>query len=126
MGEDNSLTLQPGEKKQLTLRVINSSSESIVVNSTAQDFVVGDDGSTPVPIDVQDADNRWSLASWLTVVPGAQRVAPNQTVGFNVLIEVPEDALPGGHYAMITYQPNVGNVTVEEVTAVKVLQLIKE
>lgn len=105
MGEDNTLLLKPGEKKQVSLRVINSSNETISIQTTAQDFIVEEDGSTPVPIDVEDADNRWSLASWLTVTPGGQTIAPQQTKGINVLIEVPEDALPGGHYAMITHQP---------------------
>lgn len=105
IGEDNTLILKPGEKKQIGLRVNNSSSQAITVSAIQQDFIVDEDGSTPIPIDEEEADNRWSLASWLTVAPGQQRIGANQTVGFNVLIEVPEDALPGGHYAMVTYQP---------------------
>ena len=56
--------------------------------------------------------NRWSLASWITLTPTEQLLQPNQTVGINVIIEVPEDALPGGHYAMITHQPvSTGGLT---------------
>lgn len=113
MGEDNTLILKPGEKRQVNLRVINSSTQALTLRATAQDFIVDEDGETPVPIDVEDADNRWSLASWLTVAPGSQRIAPQQTAGFNVLIEVPEDALPGGHYAMVTYQPDLAEAAAE-------------
>lgn len=116
LGEDNSLLLKPGEKKQVTIRVINSSTEPLTVRSTAQDFIIEEDGSTPVPIDVEEADNRWSLASWLTITPGSQQIGSQQTKGINVLIEVPEDALPGGHYAMITHQPTNGPISDDETT----------
>lgn len=114
MGDDNSLLMQPGEKRQVTLRVINSSAETVSIQTIVQDFIVEEDGSTPVPIEVEEADNRWSLASWLTVTPGGQTIAPQQTRGINVLIEVPEDALPGGHYAMITHQPVTGGINSDE------------
>lgn len=110
LGDDNSLLLKPGEKKQVTVQVHNSSNQTILVRSTAQDFIVTEDADTPVPIDVADADNRWSLASWLTISPSIQTITPNQTVALNVLVEVPESALPGGHYAMILHQPETGKL----------------
>lgn len=110
LGDDGSLRMSPGEKKQVNIRVSNSSSDTVSVRTTAQDFVVGEDGETPVVIDAADADNRWSLASWLTISPSAQTLNPNQSGQIEVLITVPEDALPGGHYAMITHQPNTSGI----------------
>jgi hypothetical protein len=110
LGDDNSIRLKPGEKKQVEVRVINSSSNTITIATDAQDFIVDEDGSTPIPLDnTDDKNNRWSLASWLVIAPNEQTVAPRRTALVNVLIEVPEDALPGGHYAMITHQPTLSS-----------------
>jgi hypothetical protein len=105
LGEDRSLLVKPGETTQITLRVTNSTREAMTVESLAQDFIV-EDGETPIPV-TEEVSNRWSLASWMVVVPNKQVVQPGQTAGVNVLIKVPEDALPGGHYAMVTHQPAV-------------------
>lgn len=108
LGDDNSLLMKPGEKKQVTVKYYNNSSTAVKVLSTAQDFVIGEDGATPQPVDVAEADNRWSLKQWLTLVPNSQTVAAGATGTVNVVIEVPEDALPGGHYAMVIHQPDLG------------------
>jgi hypothetical protein len=110
LGEDNSIMLKPGEKKQVTIRVNNSSSETMKVRSTKQDFIVDEDGETPIIVTADDADNKWSLASWITLSPSSHTIKPQQSAQIEVLIEVPEDALPGGHYAMITHQPDLSGV----------------
>jgi len=108
LGEDRTLLLQPGESRQVSLTVRNTSDQTIDVMTSAIDFTVGEDGSTPIPLVTKDGvSNRWSLASWITVVPGYQTLAPSEVGELNALIEVPEDALPGGHYAMIVHQPMV-------------------
>lgn len=104
LGDDGSLKAAPGERIQVQLRVRNVSSEPVSVFTSAQDFVIDTDGETPISIDAS-VSNRWSLASWLTIAPTEHNIAPNATVGINVLIEVPIDALPGGHYAMVLHQP---------------------
>lgn len=105
LGEDNSLKALPGEKLQVQLRVRNLSNNTANIVTTAQDFILSEDGETPISID-DSTSNRWSLASWLTITPTENLVEPKQTIGINILIDVPEDALPGGHYAMILHQPN--------------------
>lgn len=109
VGDDNSLLLQPGEKKQVTLKVYNNSPTDVKILSLVEDFIIGEDGATPEPVDVAEADNRWSLKKWVTVVPNTQTIAAGETGVVSVLIEVPDDALPGGHYAMVLHQPDLGN-----------------
>lgn len=104
IGAEGTLRVKPGEKKQVSVRFQNASSKSLKVKSYIQDFVVKGDGSTPVPVK-DTVSNRWSLASWMLITPNYHQVAPKQTVQMNVLIEVPEDALPGGHYAMVLHEP---------------------
>ena len=106
LGDEGSLKLKPGETTQIELRVRNSSNSPITINSEAIDFIVGEDGTTPVPLDNLDtSDSRWSLSTWLTIAPQEQILEPNQTTGLAVVITIPEDALPGGHYAMVAHTP---------------------
>lgn len=105
LGDDFSISLSPGEKKQVQVKVRNGSSDKVALQSSAVDFVVADDGATPVAIEKVDSNNRWSLASWLTLAPAENKLASEEVATINVLIEVPKDALPGGHYAMIYHNP---------------------
>ncbi len=105
MGDDFSISLAPGEKKQVQVKVRNGSSETMTIESAAIDFVIAEDGETPMSIDKSQTDNRWSLASWLTLAPAQHKLASEEVAAVNVLIEVPKDALPGGHYAMIYHRP---------------------
>lgn len=107
LGENLSLKIKPGEKIQTSVRVRNGSSQAMTVQSLAQDFIVDLGGETPIAVTDQ-ISNRWSLASWLMLTPSVQVVQPGDIATINVIIEAPEDALPGGHYAMITHQPNFG------------------
>ncbi|MEX0896125.1 MAG: hypothetical protein WDZ94_04305 [Patescibacteria group bacterium] len=111
LGDDLSIALDPGETEQVMLRVINTGDESVTIRSTPQDFVVFDDAQTPTPINLDDADNRWSLASWLTITPSTQTLQPGEMASLQAVISVPEDALAGGHYAMVIHQPDMSGGT---------------
>lgn len=108
IGEDFSLKAKPGEKIQTSVRVRNGSSEPLLIKTVAQDFIVGDNGETPIPITETEISNRWSLASWMILSPAVNQIEPGKATTINVIIDVPADALPGGHYAMITHQPTFG------------------
>ncbi len=51
LGEDNSLKALPGEKLQVQLRVRNLSDQTVDVVTTAKDFILAEDGETPLAID---------------------------------------------------------------------------
>ncbi len=118
IGDDGSLTAAPGEVLQVQLRIRNETQQTTSITSDAFDFVIGEDGETPVQITDTDLSNRWSLASWLTVSPEQQTLGPGQTGVLNAVIQIPEDALPGGHYAMVTHQPATGDGPSETASAV--------
>ena len=105
LGDDFSISLKPGEKKQVQIKVRNGSDETLVLESKAVDFIVAGDGATPVMLDEKQPDASWSLSSWLTLVPAEHKLASEEVATVNVLIEVPKDALPGGHYAMVYHRP---------------------
>ena len=111
VGDDNSLLLKPGEKKQIQVKVKNNSQMEVNIESQVLDFIVGEDGSTPIPVTEEQSD-RWSLANWITLVPAVNQLDAGDTAVINALIEVPTDAMPGGRYAMILHRPNTGEVEV--------------
>lgn len=109
VGDLEPIKLAPGSKEQVQLRIRNNSTKTVTINSVAQDFMLDLDGETPIPLS-EEANSRWSLAEWLVIAPNQQTLEPQETGATSVLIEVPEDALPGGHYAMVTHEPSSGGL----------------
>jgi len=104
LGDDGTLTGDPGTTIQAQVRVRNNSGESISVDTLVEDFIIGDDGVTPVAVDVQP-NSLWSLASWIQVGNARNTIAPFGSATIPIIIQVPDTALPGGRYAMIMHQP---------------------
>lgn len=97
----------PGTTLQETLKITNASPTEQAYQVKFTDFIVKDNQGTPVAV-TEKVSGRWSLASWLTVKPAKLLLTPSQTATVNLLISVPKDALPGGHYAIVTYSPIAG------------------
>lgn len=108
LGEDFSLKAKPGQTIQTTVRVKNSSTQPQTFKSIVEDFIIGEDGKEPIPVQ-EETSSQWSLAKWMTITPPINTLQPNQSATINVLIEVPADALPGGRYAMIMHEPTVSD-----------------
>lgn len=111
LGDTFELRAAPGEVIQATVRVRNTSSEPISIETAFEDFILDTDGSTPIPLN-EEVSGRWSMNDWVTVSPKNQIVPAHQSVVANVVINVPTDALAGGHYGMVLHQPS-NNVTAE-------------
>lgn len=121
LGENRGLRAKPGEKIQTTVRIVNTSNRAVPVNTSVKDFLIAENGETPIALEGETViSNRWSLASWTSLSPTDQILAPKQSSVINVLIEVPLNALPGGHYAMVVHKPNneqvVGEGSQSEIT----------
>lgn len=102
----DEITLKPGESKQTTVKVKNESQSEITIEVGVKDFIVTDDKGTVTPLDeVPENAERWSLSSWITLSETKLALGPNETKPVEVLVTVPESAMPGGHYAFVYYQP---------------------
>lgn len=104
LGDDGTLEADPGETIQTEVRLRNTTDQAVVAGSFIEDFVIGEDGKTPVPV-LEQTNSRWSLAQWMRLGATEVRLAPHTTQTISVTITVPEDAHPGGRYAMIMHQP---------------------
>ena len=99
------LSALPGATLQETIKVRNESAGEMAFDVQATDFIVNNNQGTPISVD-ETVSGRWSLASWITASPKKILLPPQQTTIINLLISLPQNALAGGHYAMITYNPN--------------------
>lgn len=94
----------PGQTLTATLKIRNDSETTENFSIKVEDFVVYDSKGTPIPVNTS-TNNRWALSSWIN----APKEIPVDAGGLQVIdisIKIPMTALPGGHYAMITYTPN--------------------
>lgn len=104
LGDDGSLAGDPGTAIQAQVRIRNNSSEAISVDTLVEDFIIGEDGITPVAVQEQP-NSLWSLASWIQITNPRNTIPAFGSVTIPIIIQVPENALPGGRYAMIMHQP---------------------
>lgn len=95
-------TVSPGKAITQQLKVRNESTVEKTIDTSVKDYIVTDDKGTPIQVDEQ-VNNRWSAASWVQVSPTRLRLRPGETKSVMVTIIAPDDALPGGHYAMVIH-----------------------
>ena len=113
-------TVDPGETLQKTVKITNNSEDSsITLQAVVTDFIVTDDAGTPVQVN-DTASGRYLASPWFTLDRDEITLAPKETQQIIALITVPEDALPGGHYAGIFFESvtdDVGAGTLSKLTA---------
>ncbi len=96
------MSATPGQVWESNLRIINSNSFELTVYAEVVDFrPLGEEGnSTFIPPDVSD-DKKTTLAEWVVVPETALVIGPERTLEIPLKVELPEDAMPGGHYAAV-------------------------
>ncbi|MEK7513757.1 MAG: hypothetical protein AAB430_04060 [Patescibacteria group bacterium] len=114
----------PGATLQETLKIRNESEEPMAFEAAFSDFIVNNNQGTPVAV-TEAVSGRWSLSSWITVSPKKLLLQPKETQTVNLIIQIPPNGLPGGHYAMVTYQPSFeGLIGQPKQTASAVIQKV--
>lgn len=112
LGDDDSLRGDPGEAIQTQVRIRNNSGNPISVETIVEDFIIGEDGKTPIPV-VAETNSLWSLAQWITLANPRNIVPAHDSITIPVIIQIPQDAKPGGRYAMIMHQPVDGGAATQ-------------
>lgn len=95
---------KPGDVLQKSIKVTNNSEQELILQAFVSDFIVTDDLGTPVKVK-ESASGRYLASPWFTLEKSELVLAPKETVSLVVLITVPQDALPGGHYAGVFFEP---------------------
>lgn len=98
------LTANPGETIKTSIKVRNETDQTLYYNVNLDDIIVSDTQGTPLAV-TETVNSRWSMKSWIKS-PDFIPVDRKDTAVVNLTINVPKNALPGGHFAMITYEAN--------------------
>lgn len=102
------LTGKPGDTLQQIVKVTNNSvDQEVILKAAPIDFVVEDDLGTPIKV-TETASGRYLASPWFTLEKSELVLPPKETVQLIVIINIPEDALPGGHYTGIFFEPVIG------------------
>ena len=100
------ITINPNEVITKTIKVRNESNSERFINTTIKDILVTDNKGTPIQLEKDSQlDNRWAAASWIQTSPSQFKLEPGETKGIQLTIIAPENALPGGHYAVVLHSP---------------------
>ena len=106
-----NLNGNPGQTITAKIYIRDISKGTLVVNGQANDFVAKGDSGTPAIVIGNDPSNPYSLKSFIGYVPSLL-LQPQQMKIFNIPINIPKDATPGGHYGVIRFTasppPNSG------------------
>lgn len=99
-------SVNPGDKKEGKLGLINDSNDDIVFSVYAFDMIVQDNKGTPeiLPIGTIQ-NNKYSASSWIGVDSPTLLVKAHSRADIHYYVQVPTNAGPGGHYAAIVYRP---------------------
>ena len=115
----SNLVLDPGTTTLQKIRVRNNTDVEQTFFFDAEDFTVGDSEGNVSFLDAESTEqNNFSLKSWLRF-EGESIVVPAQDeVEFNVFIEVPIDAEPGGHYAAAFIQTERPDISADQSSSI--------
>lgn len=99
------LSAQPGDTLQQIVKISNSDeNQEITVKAYPVDFIVADNAGTPIQV-TESASGRYLASPWFTLDQTEITIPPMQTIQVVAIITIPQDALPGGHYAGVFFEP---------------------
>ena len=99
------ITVEPGQHVTKEIKVTNNSDTERVISTKIVDFIVVDQKGTPIEIK-DEMDNKWSASQWIQTSESSFKLKPQETKAFVLTVIVPENATPGGHYAMVLHNPS--------------------
>ncbi len=96
--------INPGDVWKSVVKVVNNNSKAIDIYAQVVDFSWGKESGMPdlvVNEDKAQKPNSYSLSSWVHIETGPYKILPFASRNIPFIVDVPEDAEPGGHYAAI-------------------------
>lgn len=102
------ITVEPGKAVTKIIKVRNESNSEKIISTSTKDFIVTDDKGTPIQLDEKTAStSRWAASQWIQISPTNLKLKPGETKSLTLTVIAPDDALAGGHYAMVLHTPNI-------------------
>ncbi len=98
--------VNPGQIWKSQIKLVNNNAEDLDIYVKVADFTSGEENGTvkftQQPNDTAGTtDNKYLLSQWIVIEPGPIHIPAYQSKEIPFIIDVPETAGPGGHYAAI-------------------------
>jgi len=106
------ITVKPGEAVSKEIKVRNESKVPRYITVSTKDFIVTDE-NTPRQIETSEDENRWAASSWIQISQTKFSLKPGETKSLTLTVIAPDNATPGGHYAMVIHSPQNDTVLTE-------------
>ncbi len=95
------ITAQPGERVEFTVTLINHTAEDLELLVYPMDFFIKPDGS----YEFHEPDHyTYSCSRWIEIPRGRLSLSPRAQHEEPFALQVPPDAEPGGHFAVLFFQ----------------------
>ena len=95
------LSANPGDTLKNSVRVDNITDEPLEVTVLTRNFTaLGEEGG----IDLSEEKGAYSLADWIKVSPDKTTIPARESKTFDYVIEVPQNAEPGGRFGSIVFK----------------------
>jgi hypothetical protein len=121
-----NLSADPGTSVNASISIRDVSSTDLLVTGQVNDFVAsGEDGTPKIILD--NTVSKYSFKSWVAPF-GNLVLKPREIKTFNININVPRNASPGGYYGVIRFTgtpPNLDGTGVSLSASVGTLVLLK-
>ncbi len=101
------LILEPGTTSRITVRFYNESDEPILADLKIADFIVTSEQGSPDFLENYTTDKayRYAASSWVNLPYKSVTIPAKDRIEAIATINVPKNALPGGHYFAIILEP---------------------
>jgi hypothetical protein len=99
------LVADPGQTIETQIRIRNVTDQALVANAQYNDFTSGDDEDGRPKLLIGENENEespYTIKNWLTSIPRVT-LQPSQSIIIKVVLTIPADASPGGHYGVIRF-----------------------
>lgn len=96
------LDADPGETLRTEIRVRNITGLDVRTVGSVEDFVARDESGTPRILGDSDEASPYPLAEYVQRVPELE-LAPTEQKSAEIIIDVPENASPGGHFGVVRF-----------------------
>lgn len=103
------LDANPGDSIKGSFKITNGSDIDLTLTATAKNFTANDELGG---VNITEDDTSYSLAKWITVTPSEINTVARGSQIFDYVIDVPEDAEPGGHFGAIIVKTDAVRVDV--------------
>jgi hypothetical protein len=100
-------SLSPGQSITEKIKLLNETNQPLVFYAAFQDFGVQDESGTPKILPEGALAESGSLSQWFSPLSPIV-INPKETKEVEVVIQVPTDAEPGGHYGAVLFYDSKG------------------